>query len=83
MAATAELKISDEADARGLELGRQEGDAFGRTLKHMIEEIADGGGEIAHGDYLVAFAFEKAEGMYMPRDHAEVQKQKPTKEPRQ
>ena len=52
MAATAELKISDEADARGLELGKKEGDAFGRILKHMIEDIADGGEEIAHGDYL-------------------------------
>ena len=68
MAATAELKISDEADARGLELGKKEGEAFGRILKHMLEDIADGGEEIAHGDYLIAYAFEKAEGMYVPRD---------------
>ena len=68
MAATAELKKSDEADARGLELGKKEGEAYGRILKHMVDEVADGGGEIAQGDYLVAYAFEKAEGMYMPRD---------------
>ena len=68
MAATAELKKSDEADARGLELGRKEGEAFGRILKHMLEEVADGGQEIAQGDYLIAFAFEKAEGMYIPRN---------------
>ena len=68
MAAAAELKISDEADARGLELGKKEGEAFGRILKHMLEDIADGGEEIAHGDYLIAYAFEKAEGMYVPRD---------------
>lgn len=68
MAATAELKKSDEADARGLELGRKEGEAFGRILKHMLEDVADGGEEIAHGDYLIAYAFEKAEGMYVPRD---------------
>ena len=68
MAATAELKKSDEADARGLELGKQEGEAYGRILKHMVDEVADGGGEIEQGDYLVAYAFEKAEGMYMPRD---------------
>ena len=68
MAATAELKISDEADARGLELGKKEGEAFGRILKHMLDDIADGGEEIAHGDYLIAYAFEKAEGMYVPRD---------------
>ena len=46
-----QLKISDEADARGLELGKKEGEAFGRILKHMLEDIADGGEEIAHGDY--------------------------------
>ena len=68
MAATTELQKSDEADARGLELGKKEGEAFGRILKHMLEDIADGGEEIAHGEYLIAFAFEKAEGMYMPRD---------------
>ena len=68
MAATARLKTSDEADARGLALGRAEGDAFGRILRHMVEEVADGGEEIAHGDYLIAYAVEKAEGMYVPRD---------------
>lgn len=68
MAKATELQKSDEADARGLALGKQEGEAFGRTLKHMLEDVADGGEEIAHGDYLIAYAFEKAEGMYMPRD---------------
>lgn len=68
MAETAVLKKSDEADARGLDLGKKEGEAFGRILKHMLEEVADGGEEIAHGDYLIAYAFEKAEGMYVPRD---------------
>jgi hypothetical protein len=58
----------NEADARGLELGRREGEAFGRTLKRILEDVADGGEEIAHGDYLIAYAFEKAEGMYIPRD---------------
>ncbi|MDQ2081105.1 iron transporter [Xanthobacteraceae bacterium Astr-EGSB] len=59
---------SDEADARGLELGRREGEALGRTLRHMIDEVADTGDEIASGDYLIGFAAEKAEGMYLPRD---------------
>lgn len=68
MSAPAELIVSDEADARGLELGKKEGEAFGRILKHMLEDVADGGEEIAHGDYLIAYAFEKAEGMYVPRD---------------
>jgi hypothetical protein len=68
MAESALLQESDEADARGLELGRKEGEAFGQILKHMLEDVADGGEEIAHGDYLIAYAFEKAEGMYVPRD---------------
>jgi len=68
MAATAELKKSDEADARGLALGKKEGEAYGAILKHMLTEVADGGAEKTDGDYLVAIAFEKAEGMYMPRD---------------
>lgn len=69
MAATATtLKPSDEADKRGLELGRAEGEAFGRTLRHMLEDVADGGREIENGDYLIAYAVEKAEGMYAPRN---------------
>ena len=67
MPATAELKKSDEADARGRELGKKEGEAFGRILKHMLEDVADGGEETAQGDYLVGYAFEMAEGMYVPR----------------
>lgn len=66
--AQAALKVSDEGDKRGLELGRAEGEAFGRTLKHMIEDVADGGDEITHGDYLIGYAVEKAEGMYMPKN---------------
>jgi hypothetical protein len=62
------LAPSDEGDERGLELGRAEGEAFGRVLKHMLEDVADGGREIASGDYLIAYAAEKAEGMYVPKN---------------
>ena len=62
------LTPSDEGDRRGLELGRAEGEAFGRILKHMLEDVADGGREIASGDYLIAYAVEKAEGMYAPKN---------------
>lgn len=68
MAAGNALKVSDEADQRGLALGRAEGEAFGRILKHMLDEVADGGAEVASGDYLIAYAVEKAEGMYVPRN---------------
>jgi len=62
------LFASEEGDSRGLRLGREQGEAFGRTLRHMIEEVADSGREIEIGDYLVGFAAEKAEGVYVPRE---------------
>ncbi len=62
------LTPSDEGDARGLALGRAQGEAFGRTLRHMIEDVADGGAEIESGDYLIGYAVEKAEGMYVPKN---------------
>lgn len=68
MARDTGLTRSEEGDARGLALGRAQGEAFGRTLKHMIEDIADGGAEIESGDYLIGYAVEKAEGMYAPRN---------------
>ncbi len=68
MASTAALTPSDEGDKRGLALGRAEGEAFTRTLKHMLNDVAEGGGQMEHGDYLISFAFEEAEGMYAPKD---------------
>lgn len=62
------LTQSEEGDACGLALGRAQGEAFGRTLRHMIEDIADGGAEIERGDYLIGYAVEKAEGMYVPKN---------------
>ncbi|MEJ2433382.1 MAG: hypothetical protein P8Y53_09515 [Pseudolabrys sp.] len=43
---TAGLKPSDEGDKRGLALGRAEGEAFTRTLKHMLDDVAEGGGQV-------------------------------------
>ena len=60
------LMTSEEADRKGLELGREQGEAMGRTLRHMLDEIADTGDEVRTGDYLIAFAAEEAEGMYVP-----------------
>ncbi len=59
---------SEEGDADGLELGRAQGEALTRTLRHMTERIAHDGREVQSGEYLVAYAVEEAEGMYMPRD---------------
>lgn len=62
------LQQSEEADKRGLELGRKQGEALENTLRHMIEDVADTGGEQQVGDYLVSYAIEEAEGMYVSRD---------------
>lgn len=62
------LVPSDEGDARGLELGRAQGEALSRTLEHMKDEIAHDGRQVQAGEYLVAYAVEEAEGMWMPRN---------------
>jgi Fe2+ transport protein len=70
MAANAQaspLVPSDEADAKGLELGKAQGEAMTRTIEHMAKEIAHDGREVQCGEYLVAYAVEEAEGMYMPK----------------
>jgi Fe2+ transport protein len=61
------LSSSKEADTRGLALGRAEGEAYGRILTHMLDDVAEGGAEKCVGDYLIAYAVEKAEGMYAPK----------------
>lgn len=65
---TADLVPSDEADEKGLELGRAQGEALSRTLRHMTDEIAHDGGKMQVGEYLVAYAVEEAEGMYVPKN---------------
>ena len=61
------LVASDEGDEAGLKLGREQGEALTRTLRHMSDEVAHDGGEIRAGEYLVAYAVEEAEGMYVPK----------------
>lgn len=60
-------EVSDEASAKGLELAREQGDAYERALRHMVEEVAHGD-ETRVGDYVVAYAVEEAEGMYRLED---------------
>jgi uncharacterized protein involved in high-affinity Fe2+ transport len=62
---------SDEADRHQLTLASQEGEAYHRSLLYMAHEVAHSGGMKRAGDYIVAYAQEKAEGMYGPgRDGA-------------
>jgi hypothetical protein len=73
------IRPSDEGDRRGLELARAEGEAYGRTLAHMTDEVAHDGGAQPAGPYLVGYAVEKAEGMYHLVD-GELRWEEPEKE---
>ncbi len=59
---------SDEASEHQLALARDQGRAYGSALEHMTADIAIDGGEQRAGDYLIGFAVEKAEGLYMWED---------------
>lgn len=73
------LQPSDEVNAEGLALGRQQGEAFGRALRHMVEDVAHDGGQKPAGDYIVGYAVEEAEGMYQLVD-GELKWQEPDEE---
>ncbi len=55
---------TSEASAQQLDLACEQGEAYGRALRHMIEDIAHDGGEQPAGQYLIGYAIEEAEGMY-------------------
>lgn len=61
-------KPSDEADKNQLKMAAEEGRHYLKSLDYMASEVADTGGKIAAGDYIVAFAQERAEGMYHLKD---------------
>lgn len=58
-------KPSDEADRHQIAMAKKEGAAYHASLRYMAYEVADAGGEKHAGDYIVAYAQERAEGMYM------------------
>lgn len=45
-------------------MAKEQGDTLGKALRHMTQEEADGE-ERRVGDYLIGYAVEHAEGMYM------------------
>ncbi|HPE11639.1 MAG: iron transporter [Actinobacteria bacterium] len=59
---------TDEATQRQLDLARAQGDAYAEAVQYMATEVADDGGQKPAGDYIVAYAVEKAEGMYAWQD---------------
>ncbi|MBA8881818.1 iron transporter [Phyllobacterium myrsinacearum] len=71
---------SDEADAKQIAMAKKEGDAYHNSLRYMAEEVADAGGQKRAGDYIVAYAQERAEGMYMPDKSGRLKWSEPTDE---
>ncbi|QPC81277.1 iron transporter [Phototrophicus methaneseepsis] len=61
---TPPMKKSDEAENNELDMARAQGDVYVSTLNHMAKDVADDGGEKRVGDYVIAYAVEKAEGMH-------------------
>ncbi|UPV99619.1 iron transporter [Halorussus gelatinilyticus] len=61
-------QTSDEVDQTQLDLAQQAGDAYREALDYMAEEVAHTGGKQEAGDYVVGFAQEEAEGMYVLQD---------------
>lgn len=59
-----ELKTSDEINEEQIKLVKKQGDAFQEALKNMTQDEAQGQQMVA-GDYIIAWANEKAEGMYV------------------
>jgi hypothetical protein len=55
---------TDEADAKQLDLARQQGESYRRALEHMANDVAHDGGMQPAGEYLIGYAVEEAEGMY-------------------
>src|SRR5689334_9872313 len=56
---------SSEADAKQLELARKQGSMYRQALDHMATNVARDGGTKEAGEYIVGYAVEEAEGMYM------------------
>lgn len=62
------------------EIARRQGDIFGDALDHMITEVAEWGEEIKSGPYLVSYAIEHAEGLYIPDENGELVWEEPQAE---
>lgn len=65
-------KPSNEADRHQIAMAKREGAAYHASLKYMAEQVADSGGQKRAGDYIVAYAQERAEGMYILKREGEL-----------
>jgi hypothetical protein len=70
---------SEEADRKQLDMAKAEGAQYKAALDYMVNEVAQAGGSKRAGDYIVAFAQEEAEGMYVV-NHGTLEWQDPGEE---
>jgi len=61
-------------------MAKKEGEAYHHSLRYMAEEVADNGDKKRAGGYIVAYAQERAEGMYMPDKNGNLKWSEPTEE---
>ena len=62
------MKSSGETSKEELQLAKSQGEAYTSALKKMSTEVAESGGEKRAGEYIIAYAVEKAEGLYHQKD---------------
>jgi uncharacterized protein involved in high-affinity Fe2+ transport len=70
------MMASEEAATGQLALAENQGEALGKALHEMAANVAQEGKEIAAGNYLVGYAVEKPEGLYV-RENGELTWQEP------
>lgn len=59
---------SEAADQRHRELAREEGEAYRRSMRHLVEDVAHSGATEEVSDYVVAVGQEEATGSYRRQD---------------
>lgn len=74
------MEVSDEAKAHHLQLARDQGATMGQALAEMAQNVAQRGAEKAAGHFIVGYAIEAPEGMYVPRLDGELVWQEPDRE---
>lgn len=62
------LVPSEEATTEQLQMAQRQGRVLEEALDHMMSEVVDDSQQVEAGPYLVAYAIEKAEGMWMPEN---------------
>lgn len=70
------MEVTEEAKKKHLDLARKQGEALKQALDEMTQNVAQRGEEKAAGHFLVGYAIEKPEGMYVVED-GELQWQEP------